>query len=749
MTQMNTVRRELFVLTIFVGSFLLFMVQPMVARMALPQLGGAPAVWNSAMLVYQTLLLGGYAYAHWLGRFRFRHQAMIHAGLFLLAMAWLPVGLANLGQPASGMESLWVPLLLAASIGPIFFVVSAQAPLVQRWFAADGNGQDPYLLYAASNLGSFSGLFAYPLLFEPLLPVAQQRLGWSVGYVLLFVLVLAMVAARWRSADGGQAASTSTQAPVPTSAKPGAGRIFHWLMLAAVPSGLMLSTTTHLTTDIVAMPLMWAIPLGLYLLSFVVAFGNWPRTTDAITGIAPAVLLICGGLSLLSGGNAAFMIAMGSMLLLFVVAVALHGHLYALRPEQDRLTFFYLIMSAGGALGGLFAALIAPVLFDWVYEHPILVLAAAALLPLRPLLDWASWLKLPALRARYIVIGAVALTGIALMTQAGVWRATTIQMTLVAAALLVGLMVIPWRWAFMATTALLMFFVGGLDTVTTSLSGDRVRSYFGVYEVTDDQTNQRRNLTHGTTLHGVQRTDAGKTLEPTTYYARQSGIGLALTAAPDMLRADAHIGIVGLGTGTLACYRTPTQRWDFYEIDPVMVDIALDANRFTFMPECAPDGRILVGDARIEVTRQPPQQYDLLAIDAFSSDAIPLHLLTQQAFDSYARVLRRDGVLLVHISNRFFDLEPVLAAEAKGRGWSAAIRRYTPDDAAIKRGETGSVWGALAPDSARLAQLTDARDPVSGEPMWRTPEPMPGFRRWTDDHASVLPIMRWDWIMSR
>ncbi|MBA4748397.1 MAG: fused MFS/spermidine synthase [Sphingopyxis sp.] len=737
-TEQASSNRWLFTLTIFVGSFLLFMVQPMVARMALPQLGGAPAVWNSAMLVYQALLLGGYAYAHWLGRFAVRRQAMVHLLLLAAAALWLPVGLANLAPPAAGQEALWVPLLLAASIGPVFFAVAAQAPLMQRWFAADGNAADPYALYAASNLGSFSGLLSYPLLVEPLMPLATQSWGWALGYGVLALLVVLVARARWTAASAEHAA--------PTSPRLATGRMVHWLLLAAVPSGLMLSTTTHLTTDIFAMPLLWVIPLGLYLLSFVFAFGNWPRTAETMRVIAPAFLLLAGGLSLLSHNNGSLLVAASSLVMLFVVSTALHNRLYEMRPATDRLTLFYLIMSAGGALGGLFAALIAPLLFDWVYEHPILVIAAALLLPLPALLPWAERFKVHPTTARMMVAGLVAAAAAATMPFADATEMSGAHFAAIGFAALVGLMVIPWRWAFATSIALIMFTVGGATTIAKSLEGNRTRSYFGVYTVRDDAALQRRMLAHGTTLHGLMLTSKGRELTPTTYYTPQSGVGLALTKAPALFGANASVGIVGLGTGTLACYRQAGQAWDIYEIDQTMVDIARDSGDFAFVLRCAPDARILVGDARIELAKQSAARYDVLAIDAFSSDAIPLHLLTSEAFGVYDRALKPGGILLVHISNRFFDLEPVLADEARRRGWASAVRLDTPTKKAAGDGATASVWVAFSNDPARLAALTGAlvdRDSAEAPGVWAATQAQSGFSGWTDDYASILPVVQW------
>lgn len=739
-------RRWLFVLTIFVGSFLLFQVQPMVARMVLPRLGGAPAVWNSAMLVYQALLLAGYAYAHWLGRFAVRRQAVLHIALLVVAALWLPIGIATLPPPAPGQEALWVPLLLIASIGPVFFAVSAQAPLMQRWFAAEPQAGDPYYLYAASNLGSFAGLISYPALVEPNLPLAVQSRGWTAGYALLVLLV---AAAAWTRRHGAAEAPETGDAPRPTGR-----RQLHWLFIAAVPSGLMLSTTTHLTTDIVAMPLLWVLPLGLYLLSFVIAFSTFARVTQVITLIAPVALLGIGGLGLLSSGGGSMLVAFASLAMLFLVAVALHGYLYYLRPAPRHLTLFYLIMSAGGVLGGLFAALLAPLLFDWVYEHPLLILAAGALLPLPALFPWAAWLRLG---RRATIVSVAALLGLALLATwrmvegwTGVFEGPALW--LAAGVFVVGLLVIGWRWAYVPVLVMLMIGVGGWNTVRDSFTDMRVRSYFGVYTVTDDAYRAQRRLAHGTTLHGLQSTAPGREREPTTYYGPQSGVGLALGKAAGLAGPRAAVGIVGLGAGTLSCYRRPGQHWTIFEIDPVMVDIARDPRKFTYLAECAGDTPIILGDARLQIEKLPPARFDILVIDAFSSDAIPLHLLTREAVGIYARALKPGGILLIHISNRFFDLEPVLDTEARARGWAAAIR-IDPGPADDDFAElTGSSWVALTATGERMEQLTDGLRPrkdAADPDAWVPLERRAGFERWTDDYASTLPVLLWKHLIGK
>ena len=689
------VPRSLFTVTTFFGSFLLFQVQPMVARLALPDLGGAAAVWNSAMLVYQALLLAGYAWAHWLHRFPVRRQVLLHLALLGLALFWLPVGLASMEPPTGSSVVLFVPLLLLVSVGPVILVVSAQAPMMQGWFAA-GHGQNPYPLYAASNFGSFAGLLAYPLVVEPTMRLGAQRWTWSAGYGLLILLVAGCgyVAARSAArapapfaevADVDEPADDGPVEPITRR------RTAMWLALSAVPSGLMLSTTTLLSTDIMAMPLLWAIPLGLYLLSFTVAFADRRGAANLITRVAPALLLVLGAIALLSKGLTGYPVAAFSVVTLFAVAVALHSRLYDSRPPIRQLTRFYLTTAVGGALGGLFCGLIAPLAFDWVYEHPILVVAAAALVPLG--------------------------------TRAKKPRAA-------------GDAAFPVRAAYLVTLVSLMLALGGTTTIPASFDGNRARSYFGVYTVADKPDAGMRVLVHGGTVHGMQLLDTSERDEPTMYYGSTSGVGLVMARTAELFGDDASVGVVGLGTGTLACFKRPGETWQFFEIDPLMVDIA--RGKFHFLADCAPDAEMTVGDARLELGKMAPDSYDLLAVDAFSSDAIPMHLMTREAFELYDRVVRDDGLLLVHITNKYLSLEPVLASLVGDAGWTAAVRADTPAQADAEHfGYVPSRWVALSRTpgqlDARLAQ-------VGGE--WRELVGDDRIRPWTDDYASVLPLLR-------
>ncbi|PEQ12110.1 hypothetical protein B2G71_13280 [Novosphingobium sp. PC22D] len=734
-------RRALFVATILVGSFLLFLVQPMVARMALPRLGGAPNVWNSAMVVYQALLLAGYAYAHWLSRMAVRRQAALHLLVLLISATVLPIALYPLASPEAGWEVLWVPLLLVLTVGPVFFAVSAQAPLMQRWFAANPHAGEPWSLYAASNIGSFIGLIAYPLVAEPLLSLHAQSFAWSLGYALLIVLV---ALAGWSSRRWRGRPDVPFVAEADSSGEPvGWRRVALWLALSAVPSGLMLSTTTHLTTDIFAMPLLWVIPLGLYLLSFVVAFAQRRGLAHALTFAAPAIVLFAGSFAMLSSNTGTLTIAAESCLLLFAIAVALHTRLYDCRPDPAHLTLFYFVMSVGGALGGAFTALVAPVVFDWVWEHPLLVVMAALLLPQPARLDWRGLDDMEPAMAR-IALGSLLLLAAFLtwlLLDAAVEDGQVIYRVFLTVVLTgVGLMLVPWRWAFVAVLVAMMVAQGGVRTIETSLAGQRTRSYFGVYTVREYPEHRLRLLVHGTTLHGQQSTDPAHSRDVGSYYGPGSGAEIVLDAVPRFYGPRARVGVVGLGTGTLACLAGPEARWTFFEIDRTVLEFSRNGT-FTYLSQCTPRANVVIGDARLELEGVKPGSFDVLVIDAFSSDAIPLHLVTQDAIEVYLRALAPDGILLLHISNRYIDLEPVVSAIARAEGVEARIRNNNPYDRLL---QTPSSWIAVSRDASRLAALAAMRE----DARWDRLAP-PADRVWTDDHASILPYIRWDKLLGK
>ncbi|OYY67926.1 hypothetical protein [Sphingomonas sp. 28-63-12] len=722
----------LFAAAILAGSFLLFLVQPLVARMALPRLGGAPAVWNSAMLVYQALLLGGYGYAHALGRVPPRLQALIHLAILAVAALWLPIGLMAMELPADALPALWVPWLLGLSIGPLFFAISAQAPLLQRWFSAVHPARDPYALYAASNLGSFGGLIAYPLLVEPSLALKAQSSLWTAGYAVVVVLVIGCALALPRRV-------ALTEPVAAASPKPMARAIGRWILFAFIPSGMMLATTTYITTDIVAMPLLWVIPLGLYLLSFSIAFAGNRSLANLITRFAPLQILLFGGVMVGGFQGMPYFNAGVALALLFTISVALHTAMYRERPAPDRLTGFYLAMSLGGVLGGVFAALIAPVLFDWTWEYPLLVLAAGLLarqeLVIAPLA--ALW-RGDAQRQRIITLAIALAVGLLIVVatrnvqafQAGQGRGPVF-----AAIVALGLVALGRRLPFAIVLAGALVIFGGFQAAMISWQGDaRTRSYFGIYTVGGND--RVRQLSHGTTVHGTQLIgSAARERTLTTYYVPNAGIGRALQAVNDFYGPRPRIGVVGLGAGTLACYARPGQDWRFYEIDPAIVRIARDTGQFSFLSRCLPDPRIVIGDARLNLARQATDSLDFLALDAFSSDSVPMHLITRGAFAGYDRVLSRHGLLMVHISNRFLDLEPVIAAAAHDGGWTATKLLYRPGPHP-REGETVSAWVALSRDPMVIDRLRARGGP------WQPLRARPGFTAWRDDYSTILPLLK-------
>ena len=686
------------------------------------------------MLVYQALLLLGYAYAHFLGRLTPFAQACVQLALLLLAGLTLPIGLTGSLPPPAANPFLWVPWLLLISVGPLFLVVSAQAPLLQRWFAQT-DGADPYPLYAASNLGSFGGLIAYPLLVEPLLPTGQQRWLWSAAYCLLILLVA------W-CALGVPKAQAKKPSRVIVEPKPQWRTILEWIILAAVPSGLILSTTLHITTDILAMPLLWVLPLGAYLLSFSVAFSRHRSAKQAIIRLAPFFLLFAGLASFMNLSSLALVFCAVSVASLFTASVALHSRLFEKRPAADHLTVYYLAMSVGGVLGGAFCALVAPLTFDWTYEHLILLVAAAWLIrapnPFGPV--GAFWTS----NARTQLVTFVALPLLIVLALLGKGLLGTAHSHLaerlgIVAVLVIAIAAIGNRVLFTAGVAALLIAAGGWERLEYSATpGTTTRSFFGIYSIRDGDHHSRM-LVHGTTVHGIQNLGSpDRERMETSYYAPASGVGFAMRAAPYLFGPQARVSVVGLGAGTLACYAKAGQHWTFYEIDPAVVRIARDPARFTFLSRCKPDAQIEVGDARLLIERERAASADLLVVDAFSSDAVPMHLLTKEAFADYRRLLSPNGLLLIHISNRYIDLEPVISGAAAIGGWAAAIRRYRPAVAALARNEGPSDWVAMSPTAETLGQMVRSSDA-----QW-TPLARPvGFKPWTDDHASVLPLIHW------
>lgn len=739
-------QRALFTLTVFVSAFLLFLIQPLFGRKVLPLLGGAPGVWNTAMVFYQSLLLIGYVYAHVARRLPPRVQLIVHVALLALAALTLPIGIADwYPDPGSAAPFFWLIGLFAVSIGLPFLVVSTHAPLLQRWFAGTGDpsAHNPYFLYAASNLGSMLALIAYPLAFEPLMPLADQAALWSGGFVVLAALV---AACGWGLLRQGPASSEARG--MPTSPAIGWRTRLHWVLLAAVPSGLLLAVTTMITTDIMAMPLLWMIPLILYLLTFVVAFADKPWIDHAtVIAMAPGALLTTALFSMTGASTVAVLLLVLALLCFFIITLACHGELVASRPAPDRLTEFYIWMSAGGVIGGLFTALIAPAVFNNVFEYPLLLLVAALALPAsaraRRITDRFSGKRTPVWLWDLVLPIVAMMLSLAIATDMAQTRAgqTLGLSSAVALAALLGMTMLArgrrYRFAMHLAACALAFGgwmrVWGLETVKF-----QDRSFFGVYAVKDHPTLEVRVLSHGTTTHGAQSLMAEYRREPQTYYARESGVGQVLSAAPALYPA-ARIAAVGLGAGTIACYARPDQAWSFYEIDPLVVDVARNPALFSYLADCTPDARMVVGDARLTLGKEAPGSLDVLVVDAFSSDSIPLHLITREAFSLYAGRIQPEGVILLHISNRHLDLEPVVDRAAKAENLASRSLWFDPGDNPVGLMKTPSRWIALARSEEALTRVLAATP--AGPAGWAALDAKPG-RVWTDDYANLLAALK-------
>jgi hypothetical protein len=722
----------LFAATLFASALLLFAVQPMFTKMVLPKLGGAPSVWSVAMVFFQTALLVGYAYAHLLARTLSVGQgALVHLGVLAAAALTLPIGIAHgFGVPPSEGIGLWLVALFAASIGLPFAALSASAPLLQSWFAASGHPQarNPYVLYAASNLGSFAALLAYPLALESLLTLRAQAWTWSVGFAGLAVLIAfaAMIAAR--GANGHVTAHAETSTP------PTVRDRVTWIALAAIPAGLVIAVTAYISTDVAAAPLLWVLPLALYLLTFVAVFREKPWFShDLVIKVVPFVAAPLA-ITLLGGDREYWLATMAlNLLALSVLALACHGKVYARRPEPARLTEFYLWTSFGGVIGGIFAGLLAPHLFNQTYEYPILVVAALFALPgalsgsVRDFL-WRVW---PAPVAAALTAIFYYVVNLRLPPQAGVF----LQIALV---MLVGWMLLQRRdaarLAALATVGFVIsgFWQPGLRLIETT------RSFFGVHRVVETTTGTHRLLVHGNTIHGAERvreadgTPVSGKPEPLTYYYFGGPISEVTEAARAAQGRLNNVAVVGLGAGSLACHAQDDETWTFFEIDPEVVRLARDPNVFRFLSSCVSSAPVVLGDARLTLAASA-QQFDLIILDAFSSDAIPTHLLTREALRGYLARLSPHGMLLLHISNRHLELAKVVAAVGATEGLLSFVKTdRKPNDFGADL-KAAAMVAVLARNEADLGALPRAE----GWEKTQAGAVVP----WTDDYSDIIGAM--------
>jgi hypothetical protein len=824
----------LFAITLFVSALLLFLVQPMIGKMVLPLLGGSPAVWNTCMVFFQAALLAGYLYAHGLTRrLGPRTQGLLHALVLLLPLVPLllfgfdAVGLARmwLPPPAEANPIPWLLALLGLTVGLPFLVVATSAPLLQEWFARTGHpaGKDPYFLYAASNLGSMLALLGYPSVVEPNLGLATQGRVWLAGYVVLVLLIwlcgLVMVRARSATAAPEPTAEEATAPPAPSLL-----RRLRWVALAFVPSSLMLGVTTYATTDVAPIPLLWVIPLALYLLSFILVFAQWPPLVDKLltaavaAGMAiyiarlpvivsvppnavnwdptlstfptdwlrgalyavPAVLL---GLAFwpavppllhrflvvilplavlaLAVPPPYQFVALGwqvkldpwwwqglllHFLVLFVAAMVCHGELARTRPAPRYLTLFYLCMSVGGVLGGLFNGLLAPLAFDRVVEYPLVIVLACLLLPRldlgfrRGLGYWLDW----------GVTGAVGLFGALMAVFLLVHAFVTVEFVdrlpdWLQQKIVAYVQDAPaWR-----KPPDLYVEDGRLKRSTAVLYQER--NFFGLLRVQETVWDGRtyHNLVHGTTDHGKQIVEPpGLRGEPISYFHRKGPVGQIFQALRARQKPTYHLAVLGVGTGTLAAYTEPGWSLTLYDIDPAVVRMAWNPRYFTFLTDCEARGvkvNIILGDGRLQIAKAPDASYDILFMDAFTSDAVPVHLITREAIELYKQKLAPDGILVINIANRFITFPPVLGNLAAATGLEAMV---AVDEGDYRADRYGSAWVVLARDRKAFGTLTEAtreEGETAGKPWFvpLPPDPESRVGVWTDDYSNILRVLRW------
>jgi len=720
---------------LFLSALLLFWLQPLFGKLALPYFGGAPAVWNTAMVFFQVCLLAGYSYAHlsvrWLGP---RAQSRAHLVVLVAGILTLPLTISPDFRPAGDVApSLTLLALMAVTAGPPFFVLSTSAPLLQRWFAETGHARaaNPYPLYAASNLGSLLALLGFPVLLEPLLSLPRQGSVFTVLYIALGLMIaIASALLRRPSAPG------AIGEVLPEEPPPGWRQRLHWLALAAVPSSLLLGVTQHITTDVAAVPFLWVLPLALYLTSFVIVFSSRPllgRDTMLLLqpfAVLPLAIVFYWQIKSL------WLVLLIHLMAFFVLAMVCHGELARRRPHPRYLTEFYFWMSLGGALGGALTALAAPLLFERVWEYPLALVLALWLRPAgkagtawpNRLLD----LALPAVLAAVLLAPSL-VPGFKLGESGPGGLAVLVGFFAAATGAVYAFRNRPLRFALGIATLLL----GGLVSADIDrYVRYRERSFFGVHEVQHDATGRFRVLMHGTTIHGAQHIDEARRREPLTYYVREGPFAQIL----ETLRArnpQLEMAVVGLGAGNLACYRRPEDQLSFFEIDPAVERIARDQRFFTFLADCAPQARVVLGDARLSLRAEPSARFDLIVLDAFSSDAIPVHLLTREALALYLDKLAPGGVLAVHISNWYMRLEPVLAALADDAGLKARMRHFSASPRQqAEEYKFSATWVALTRAQATL-------DGVAPDGAWKPLARRDDVGPWTDSFSNVFRVLRW------
>jgi hypothetical protein len=715
-----------FVAAAALSAALLFGLEPLIVKMALPTFGGAPTVWNVSFGFFTIVLLLGYVYAHALARLPLRRQVTIHAAVVIVAAAFLPPrpAPAELGAlpPAAALFAL-----LFERIGLPFFALSASAPLLQAWFSRAQTARDPYRLYAASNAGSIVALLAYPFLVEPFLGLHAQSAWWAALYALFLLALAQCAAAAWRGASADPAAPAAAAAPTPRET-PRERAL--WTLLAAVPVVLMLGLTSVLTSEVASLPFVWTMPLAAYLLAYVVAFSGLPwRPLIVVAPLAtvPVVVLATVHASL----DALPFLAL-SMLAFFLLALGCIGRLADARPAPQRLTSFYLYVALGGAIGGAFAAFVAPLAFDSIVEYPLAIVLSLLLLPYgakqsgKPALAW--------LRDAAIAVAIVAATG--LLTRFAALDESSDRVTaLLWVALAAGLCAaFARRRALFALCVAGLFLYGNLLAEPVGFVIARQRDFYSTSRVIQSPGERFHVLISGATVHGVEELYSGRAAEPLAYYTRSGPLGDIFKATAARF-AGRNVAAVGLGIGSAACLRSRGQHWTFYELDPQVERVAHDAKLFSVLDTCAPDARVVIGDARRSLGAEVGPSYALIVLDAYDSDQVPVHLLTREALAVYLRRLDADGLLAFHTSNRHFELAPVLAALAADAGLTALER----DDEALTVDEAQS--GKLPSSWVLMARRGSMPEALLHDPRWRDLE-RADIPLWTDDYSSLARILR-------
>lgn len=667
----------LYVPTIALSAFLLFLVEPMIAKMILPWFGGSAGVWTVALMFFQLTLLAGYVYAHATTRYlRPKTQALLHVILLALSLALLPIIPSHFWKSAAtGDPTFRIFLLLAATVGLPYFMLSTTGPLLQAWYTGD---RSPYRLFAVSNFGSMLGLISFPFLIEPALAARTQAITWSAAYAG-FAMLCALIALR-STARKWIGSPEASDEPAPSN-----GLRLLWMALAACSSALLLAITNHMTKNVAPIPFLWVLTLAIYLASFIVCFqrdGTYRRIV-----FIPLLTIVLLGMSralYTSDGNLPIKLVLPLFSAgLFVCCMVCHGELARLKPHPRYLTQYYLIVALGGALGGLFVAVIAPHIFTTYLELPISLISCAALTAFL-LWNQTQRLVLQAVMAVFLTV----LTGYLTFSE------------------------IEDR-KFQITT---------------------VRNFYGVLRVTDHldegDITPVRKLVNGTIVHGEQLTNPGLRMQPTSYYGPESGVGRAILLL-QQTQSSLRVGVVGLGAGVLAAYCRPTDVFRFYEINPL--DVAIAKRYFTFLKDCAGDCGVSLGDARMTLENEPPQQFDVLAIDAFSSDSIPVHLLTREAFAQYFRHVKPGRILAVHVTNRYLDLVPVVARASEEMHEPAYV---IPDSGNEADYFAQNDWMLLGPDTHLFVLLG-----FHGAPIIRRVAPK-SLRTWTDDFSNLYQILK-------